>query len=110
VAFFGDRIDFGKRRAAMEALKRAELVVLVGTHCTVDPVLSLATEAKAKGCTIVEINLTPTPVTGFADVSVRGTADEIFAAIGKAMVPDVEWEKLRLRAVGDNPPDVGRCS
>jgi NAD-dependent deacetylase len=96
VAFFGDKIDVEKREAARCALMHADLLILVGTHCTVDPVLSMAADAKNSGCVIVEINLTATHASRLVDVSLRGTADELFGNIAKVMMADIDWDGINL--------------
>jgi NAD-dependent deacetylase len=96
VTLFGDVIDPGKRAAARVALQRASLVILIGTHLTVDPVLSMVSRAKENGAVIVEINLTPTSGSRFVDVSLRGKADDAMKAIATVLMPDVDWEGLRL--------------
>jgi NAD-dependent deacetylase len=96
VAFFGDRIDSTKREAARKALLQADLLIVVGTHCTVDPVLSMVTEAKLGGCLIVEINPAETPASAFADVSLRGTADQIFGDVAKMAMDDIDWDAINL--------------
>ncbi|OHS96755.1 NAD-dependent protein deacetylase [Tritrichomonas foetus] len=96
VAFFGDVIDKDKRAEASIAIMQCDVLVLVGTHCTVDPVLSMASEAKRNGSILVEINLTPTPADGLVNVQLQGTADSIFKEIGQELVPDVDFNNLVL--------------
>jgi NAD-dependent deacetylase len=96
VVLFGDVIDPAKRAAANAALRNASLVILIGTHLTVDPVLSMVSHAKQNGSIVVEINLTPTPGTQFVDVALHGRADDIMSAIAKMLMPDVDWDGLKL--------------
>jgi NAD-dependent SIR2 family protein deacetylase len=58
--------------------------------------LSLVTNAKSNGSLIVEINPAETQATGFTDASIRGTADEVFGEVGRALMDDVDWDKLNL--------------
>lgn len=97
VAFFGDQIEPKKRELATESLMmHCDVLILVGTHCTVDPVLSMASEAKRNGSIIVEVNPTLTPAEGFVNVQLKGTADDIFKQIGQKLLPDIDFEHLNL--------------
>lgn len=94
VAFFGDVIEHDKRTAAYTALSQCDILILVGTHCTVDPVLSMASEARRRGCVIIEINLAATPATGFVDISLQGKADDVLGDIAKQIMSDIDWDNL----------------
>lgn len=97
VAFFGDKIEPSKRERATESLMVfCDVLILVGTHCTVDPVLSMASEAKRNGSIIVEVNPTPTPADGLVNVQLSKSADEIFLEIGEKIMPDIDFEHLNL--------------
>jgi NAD-dependent deacetylase len=90
VAFFGDEIAISKRTAATAALAACELLILIGTHCTVDPVLSFALNCKREGVVVVEINLSPTTASSFVDISLRGKADALLLEIGQELMPDIQ--------------------
>ena len=94
VALFGDAIEPEKRRAAFAALTKCDVLLLIGTHCTVDPVLSMTTEAKRSGCTIIEVNLSSTQVSRFVDVSLQGESDVVMVQIAKILMSDVDWDNL----------------
>jgi NAD-dependent deacetylase len=96
VAFFGDGIDEAKRHSASQAVSQCNVLILVGTHCTVDPVLSVAIGCKRANGLVVEMNASRTPATKFVDVSLRGKADDFFMEIAKQLMPDVEWEEIKL--------------
>jgi NAD-dependent deacetylase len=96
VAFFGDAIAVSKRTAATAALAECELLILIGTHCTVDPVLSFAVTCKREGAVVVEINISPTTASSFVDVSLRGKADALLLEIGQELMPDIHWGTLKL--------------
>jgi NAD-dependent deacetylase len=97
VALFGDLIDEDSRSMAYSAMQNCDLLILVGTHCTVDPVLSITSEAKKTGCIVAEINLSAaTSASHFVDIRLEGSADDIFREIGKALVRDVSWELLNV--------------
>jgi NAD-dependent deacetylase len=96
VALCGDRIDENRRDEAKAAMLKCDLLILVGTHCTVDPILSIASEARKTGCIVAEINPVATSASEFMDLSIQGRADDVFRAIGKELVPNVSWDLVRL--------------
>ena len=92
VAFFNDAIPRHIRAAAYRALDEAEVLFLVGTHCAVDPVLSLVTAAKQRGVIIIEVNIETTHASQFADIVLRGTCDDVFEQIAAKLLPDVRFD------------------
>jgi NAD-dependent deacetylase len=88
VAFFGDVIDKQKREQAYKVLEAANVLLLVGTHCTVDPVMSLALKFKQGNGIVVEINVAPTTASRFCDISLVGKADDIMMAIATDLIAD----------------------
>ena len=57
----------------------------------VDPVLSIAQDAKQNGKIIVEINTETTHASSFSDVVLKGTCDSIFEKIGKELFPNIDF-------------------
>jgi NAD-dependent deacetylase len=96
VAFFGDLIETEKRDRAAEVLCDSSLVITIGTHMAVDPVLSMVTTAKQNNSVIVQINLTATAANRFVDVALQGKADDILGAIGRQLMPQIDWDGLKL--------------
>lgn len=92
VAFFEDSVPKQIRQAAYRCLDSCDVIFLVGTHCAVDPVLSLAETAKRNGSIIIEVNTETTHATPFVDVVLRGTSDEIFKEIGHLMFPSMNFD------------------
>jgi NAD-dependent deacetylase len=89
VAFFRDSIPKEVREAAERGMQAADLVFLVGTHCAVDPVMSMVADAKRRGVVIVEINPEVTHASPFVDVVIRDTADAAFREIAAGLMPDL---------------------
>jgi NAD-dependent deacetylase len=96
VAFFGDEIPRDLRLAANAAVDQSEVVILVGTHCAVDPVLSMVQEAKRKGALLIEMNTETTQATPFVDVVLTGKCDDTFATIARRILPGVRFEPVAI--------------
>ena len=94
VAFFEDMIPSPLRLKAKGYIDNCDVLLLVGTHCAVNPVLSYAQTAKLNGAVLVEINKTPTEATKFVDISLRSTSDDVFKEIGKEMFSGVDFEEM----------------
>jgi NAD-dependent deacetylase len=92
VAFFQDSIPREVRAAAERGMQTADLVILVGTHCAVDPVMSMVADAKRRGVVLVEINPEITHASPFVDVAIRDTADNAFKEIAALLMPELSIE------------------
>jgi NAD-dependent deacetylase len=88
VAFFQDSIPREVRAAADRAMRAADLVILVGTHCSVDPVMSMVADAKRRGVVLVEVNPDLTHASAFVDVVIRAPADSAFQEIAEYLMPE----------------------
>jgi NAD-dependent deacetylase len=87
VAFFGDEIPNQLREMANLAIDNADVCLLVGTHCAVDPVLSMVQQAKRKGVVLIEINPESTQATTFVDVVLTGKCDDTFRQLAERLLP-----------------------
>jgi NAD-dependent deacetylase len=76
VVWFGEPLDDAVLGAAVECARRANLCLVVGTSAVVQPAASLAMVTKRSGGEVLEVNPEATPLTPFADVSIRATAVE----------------------------------
>jgi NAD-dependent deacetylase len=56
---------------------------VIGTSAVVQPAASLPLSAAEAGAKIVEINLNPTPLTPYVDISFTGKSGEILPLIDK---------------------------
>ena len=81
VVWFGEALDPDVIGAAVEAARRADLCLVVGTSALVHPAASIPQLTLQQGGRVVELNLDPTPLTPRVDVSLRGKAG--------TLVPDV---------------------
>jgi NAD-dependent deacetylase len=96
VAFFGDIIPGALRKEASSLLNNANVVVLIGTHCTVDPILSMVLEAKRVGAILVEINISKTTASRFADMSLMDKSDNILSVVSRIVMPDLDIDNVNL--------------
>lgn len=77
VVWFGEMLPAGAFEAASEAARGCDLFLSIGTSSLVYPAAGLPHEALASGATLVEINPRETPLTLYADYSLRGGAGEV---------------------------------
>lgn len=64
-------------RRALDAVRGADLLLVVGTSLTVEPVASLPLVALERGAGLLVVNLEPTDIDPFAAVVLRGPASRI---------------------------------
>jgi NAD-dependent deacetylase len=76
VVWFGETLDPVTLQRAFDAAA-CDLCLVVGTSSLVHPAASLPTAAIGAGAAVVEVNPEPTPLSGRATLSLRGTAGAI---------------------------------
>lgn len=81
VVWFGEALDPDVIGASMAAAEDADLCLVVGTSAVVHPAASLPAVTRHGGGRVVEVNLEPTPVTAYADVTLLGKAGELVPAL-----------------------------
>ena len=81
VVWFGEALDASVLGASVEAARRADVCLVVGTSAVVYPAASVPEVAHHSGGTIIEINPEATPLTRIATVSLRGQAGELVPAV-----------------------------
>ena len=67
VVWFGESLDPEILHQAMEASKKCQVMLVIGTSSVVQPAASLAFEAKSGGALLAEINLERTPNSDLMD-------------------------------------------
>jgi len=77
IVWFGESLAPEDLDRSYEALRRCEVLLIIGTSGIVYPAASFAPVAKAAGAFVVEINLDPTPHTELVDVSLQGRAKDV---------------------------------
>lgn len=85
VVWFGEPIPPDIIEISQFHIQRTEVLLSIGTSAVVQPAASLISVAKGLHKTVIEVNLTPTPVSGFVDISIQGKAGEILPEIIKAV-------------------------
>jgi len=77
VVWFGESLDPDIIHKAIEAAQNCECMLIVGTSGVVQPAASLASQAKAEGAVVAEINIEQTPQSGQMDFVLTGPAGKI---------------------------------
>ncbi|MFQ5776389.1 MAG: NAD-dependent deacetylase [Terriglobia bacterium] len=86
VVWFGESLPAEVLRHALEAARRAQVFLVVGTSAVVQPAASLPLVAKEGGARVVEINPEETPLTPIVDASFRGPSGEQLPRLVEATV------------------------
>ncbi len=87
IVWFGESLDSDVLGRAFSLSATCEVMLVIGTSALVHPAASLPYRAAASGAKIIEINPTPTPLTGEADISLQGKAGEILPEIDRILFP-----------------------
>jgi len=74
VVWFGEPLPKDAIETAYSLATEAEIFLVVGTSAQVYPAAELPFVAKSKGAQLIEINPEETPITPYADLSVRERA------------------------------------
>lgn len=85
VVWFGEALDPATVQAAVGAVQRAEILLVVGTSSVVYPAAALPAIAHAAGSLVVEINPEETPLSAAADVVLRGPAGVLLPELEKVI-------------------------
>jgi NAD-dependent protein deacetylase/lipoamidase len=74
---FGQSLDHGVLEAALEASRRCDLFLAIGTSLTVQPAASLCGYAQRAGARLVIVNAEETPLDDRADAVLRSSIGEV---------------------------------
>jgi len=77
VVWFGESLSEKDLADSHMALRECECLMVVGTSAVVQPVASFPAIARNGGAFIVEINVGPTPISGWVDESILGKSGQI---------------------------------
>ncbi|MEM4232955.1 MAG: Sir2 family NAD-dependent protein deacetylase, partial [Thermoplasmata archaeon] len=81
VVWFGEPLPHDALEAASRAAAESDAMLVVGTSAVVYPAAALPVIAKNSGSLVVEVNVEPTDVTGYADLLLQGRAGEVLPAL-----------------------------
>lgn len=81
VTLYEEQLDYDCLRKAVDRLRSADLLIVVGTSLVVNPAASLV--SYFGGNKFVIINLSETPYDGYADLIIRDKAEVVFDEIRK---------------------------
>lgn len=81
VVWFGETLDQRVLGAAIDEAESADVVLVVGTSGLVYPAAALPGVARRAGATVIEINVEATPLSGEADIVLRGPASVVLPAL-----------------------------
>lgn len=74
VVWFGEALPADALLAADRAIRSCDVMLVVGTSGVVQPAASFAYTASSRGAKVIEVNPEETPISGIADVVLRGPA------------------------------------
>ncbi len=85
IVWFGEPLDRMDIMNATIESEACDAMLVIGTSAIVYPAAGFPMVAKREGAAIIEVNIEPTPVTDYADVSLFGTAEEVLPALVAAL-------------------------
>ncbi len=74
VVWFGEQLPRRELERAQLAFQTCEVALVIGTSGMVEPAASLGRLAKNRGAYLIEVNPLETPLSSFADISIRAGA------------------------------------
>lgn len=85
IVWFGEPLDPMDTLAAQVESSSCDLMLVIGTSAVVYPAAGFPMVAKQNGAVIIEVNIEPTPISEYADISLFGKAEEVLPALLAAM-------------------------
>jgi NAD-dependent deacetylase len=85
VVWFGEILPADALSQAAEALRRTDVMLVIGTSGLVSPAADMPGAARRLGATIVEINPDETPISTVAHHCLRGPSGEVLPRLVKAV-------------------------
>jgi len=83
VVWFGEMLDSDVIGKATEVSANCEVFIISGTSAVVYHAAGLPLIALRSGARLIEINMEETPITNYADISIRGKSGEVLPEIWK---------------------------
>ena len=97
VVWFGEALPTDILDAAFAAAAMCDIVLVIGTSALVQPAASLPLIAKENGAALVEINPQPTPLSDYADLSLRQPSAQALPQLWET------WQKQRTGITNGRP-------
>lgn len=85
VVWFGESLPEKDLADSYTALRECDCLMVVGTSAVVQPVASFPAVARNGGAFILEINVQPTPISGWVDESILGKSGQVLPQLVKSM-------------------------
>ncbi len=85
VVWFGEQLPKKELELSFDFASRADTIIVIGTSAIVYPVAELPYIVKSSSGKVIEVNLTETPLTQIADVSILEKAGIVLPAILKLL-------------------------
>jgi NAD-dependent deacetylase len=90
VVLFGEQLPAGVFNAARAHVRRADLLLVAGSHLDVVPASQLPLVVRERGGRIVVVNLSPTYVDEVAEVVIRADVAEALPRIARACMEELD--------------------
>jgi NAD-dependent deacetylase len=81
VVWFGEALDHDLLHRAIEASRKCQVMLVIGTSAVVQPAASLAFEAKGAGAVVAEVNIEETPQSASMNYTLLGKAGEVLTKL-----------------------------
>ncbi len=81
IVWFGEMIPQDAWQKSIEFVTNADVAFIIGTSAVVYPAAAIPQIAKETRVKVIEINLEPTPISDFVDVSITGKSGQILTEI-----------------------------
>ena len=85
IVWFGESLDTTMISRAFAASSACEVMLVIGTSSVVYPAAALPIRAGESGAKIIEVNPDPTPLSSYADISIRGKAGDILPRLAECL-------------------------
>ena len=85
VVWFGESLSEKDLADSYTALRECDCLMVVGTSAVVQPVASFPAVARNGGAFILEINVQPTPISGWVDESILGKSGQVLPQLVESM-------------------------
>jgi len=85
VVWFGEQLPEAAVEEASAVARESEVMFVVGTSAVVYPAAALPVITKNAGGVVIEVNLEPTEVSAYADLSILGRAGDIMPALWRSI-------------------------